>query len=193
MFSILMYFKIQFIPVAKLNFQQPLLLHFFFFFQDSLKNCKFKGTLFIWIEIFCNIINVFILTFYKFDVPLLNKSINYSKHTNPKLLKGIVWAPSKLTIFFLHYSSKSRKIQQNISRIFGNNIWLYYVYQVYLKVFKEVFLMLLIQILSHLPCTSFFCLWSQFDECMFSRLLTLDLTPYPLDEENATDREKDKW
>uniref|UniRef100_A0A672Q8R1 Structural maintenance of chromosomes protein 1B-like n=1 Tax=Sinocyclocheilus grahami TaxID=75366 RepID=A0A672Q8R1_SINGR len=34
--------------------------------------------------------------------------------------------------------------------------------------------------------------YSMFDECMFSRLLTLDLTPYPLNEENATDREKDK-
>uniref|UniRef100_A0A671LU54 Structural maintenance of chromosomes protein 1B-like n=1 Tax=Sinocyclocheilus anshuiensis TaxID=1608454 RepID=A0A671LU54_9TELE len=34
--------------------------------------------------------------------------------------------------------------------------------------------------------------YSMFDECMFSRLLTLDLTPYPLNEENATYREKDK-
>uniref|UniRef100_A0A8C1SPS3 Structural maintenance of chromosomes 1B n=1 Tax=Cyprinus carpio TaxID=7962 RepID=A0A8C1SPS3_CYPCA len=34
--------------------------------------------------------------------------------------------------------------------------------------------------------------YSMFDECMFSRLLTLDLTPYPLNEETATDREKDK-
>lgn len=34
--------------------------------------------------------------------------------------------------------------------------------------------------------------YSMFDECMFSRLLTLDLTPYPLKDENATDREKDK-
>ncbi|KAF4095027.1 hypothetical protein G5714_024105 [Onychostoma macrolepis] len=34
--------------------------------------------------------------------------------------------------------------------------------------------------------------YSMFDECMFSRLLTLDLTPYPLNDENATDREKDK-
>ena len=30
---------------------------------------------------------------------------------------------------------------------------------------------------------------SQFDECMFSRILTLDLQPYPLVEE---DKEKDK-
>lgn len=44
---------------------------------------------------------------------------------------------------------------------------------------------------SNLSCT-FFCLSSQFDECMFSRLLTLDLTPYPLNDENGTDREMDK-
>ncbi|XP_067235482.1 structural maintenance of chromosomes protein 1B isoform X1 [Chanodichthys erythropterus] len=29
--------------------------------------------------------------------------------------------------------------------------------------------------------------YSMFDECMFSRLLTLDLTPYPLNDENGTD------
>ncbi|XP_043084772.1 structural maintenance of chromosomes protein 1B [Puntigrus tetrazona] len=34
--------------------------------------------------------------------------------------------------------------------------------------------------------------YSMFDDCMFSRLLTLDLTPYPLNDENATDREKNK-
>ncbi|XP_051978683.1 structural maintenance of chromosomes protein 1B-like [Xyrauchen texanus] len=33
--------------------------------------------------------------------------------------------------------------------------------------------------------------YSMIDECMFSHLLTLDLTPYPLDEENGTDREKE--
>ncbi|KAG1939050.1 structural maintenance of chromosomes protein 1B isoform X2 [Pimephales promelas] len=34
--------------------------------------------------------------------------------------------------------------------------------------------------------------YSSFDECMFSRLLTLDLTPYPLNNENDTEREMDK-
>lgn len=34
--------------------------------------------------------------------------------------------------------------------------------------------------------------YSMFDECMFSRLLTLDLTPYPLNDENGTDKEMDK-
>ncbi|XP_056106975.1 structural maintenance of chromosomes protein 1B [Rhinichthys klamathensis goyatoka] len=34
--------------------------------------------------------------------------------------------------------------------------------------------------------------YSSFDECMFSRLLTLDLTPYPLNDENGTEREMDK-
>ncbi|XP_051545769.1 structural maintenance of chromosomes protein 1B [Myxocyprinus asiaticus] len=34
--------------------------------------------------------------------------------------------------------------------------------------------------------------YSMFDECMFSRLLTLDLTPYPLNKDNGTDREKEK-
>lgn len=29
----------------------------------------------------------------------------------------------------------------------------------------------------------------QFDDCMFSRLLTLDLTPYPLNDENGSKRE----
>lgn len=33
---------------------------------------------------------------------------------------------------------------------------------------------------------------SQFDECMFSRILTLDLQPYPLVEEDRENAEKDK-
>uniref|UniRef100_A0A4W5RZR6 Structural maintenance of chromosomes 1B n=1 Tax=Hucho hucho TaxID=62062 RepID=A0A4W5RZR6_9TELE len=33
--------------------------------------------------------------------------------------------------------------------------------------------------------------YPEFNECMFSRMLTLDLSPYPLNEENGTEREKE--
>ncbi len=48
------------------------------FFSQSSLNRKFKRTAFK-IEIFCNIINVFTVTFDQFDASLLNKTINFSK------------------------------------------------------------------------------------------------------------------
>ncbi|CAB1322747.1 unnamed protein product [Coregonus sp. 'balchen'] len=36
-----------------------------------------------------------------------------------------------------------------------------------------------------------FFVLDEFNECMFSRMLTLDLSPYPLNEENGTEREKE--
>ncbi len=44
-------------------------------FQDSLMNKKLKRTVFIWNRLFCNIINVFIATFDKFNASLVNKNI----------------------------------------------------------------------------------------------------------------------
>jgi len=49
----------------------------FFFFQDSLMNRKFKRTAFIEIELFCNIINVYTVTFDKLNASLLKKCINF--------------------------------------------------------------------------------------------------------------------
>ncbi len=50
---------------------------FFFFLLDSLMNGKHKRTTFIWNDIFCNIINVFTVTFEQFNASLLNNSINF--------------------------------------------------------------------------------------------------------------------
>ncbi len=54
------------------------------------------------IEIICNIINVFIITFDQFKASLLNKSINLynnnNNYTDYKLLNGIVYNVTKLFI-----------------------------------------------------------------------------------------------
>ncbi len=47
------------------------------FFQDSLMDVKFKRTAVFETEIFCNIINVFTLTFYQLNASLIYKSINF--------------------------------------------------------------------------------------------------------------------
>jgi len=61
-----------------------------FFFQDSFDKVK-KQHLFE-TKICCDIINVFIVTFNKFNAPLLDKSINLfikiKKNTDPKVLNG---------------------------------------------------------------------------------------------------------
>ncbi len=43
------------------------------FFQDSLINRNFKRTAFLEIELFCDIVNVFTVTFHLSNVSLLNK------------------------------------------------------------------------------------------------------------------------
>ncbi len=58
--------------VVLLNILVETVMHFF---QDSLMNKKFKRTAFI----FCNIINVFTITFETFNVSLLNKSKIFQK------------------------------------------------------------------------------------------------------------------
>ncbi len=50
------------------------------------------------IEIFCNIINVFIFTFDQFKPSLLNKSNNF-QNTESKLLNGIVYNVTKYFYF----------------------------------------------------------------------------------------------
>ncbi len=57
-------------------------------FQISLMNRRKFRTAFIWNKkIFCNIINVFIITFDQFKASLLNKSINlYNLFPPPKML-----------------------------------------------------------------------------------------------------------
>ncbi len=47
-----------------------------YFFVESVKR-KFKRTAFIKIEVFCDIINVFTVTFDQFNTSLLNKSIDF--------------------------------------------------------------------------------------------------------------------
>ncbi len=74
-------------------------------------NRKFKRTLF---EIFCNVINVFIVIFDQFNVFLLNNSINLlktSKQTNkqtywPKLLNGSVNKNKNKSWLQLNYGQK---------------------------------------------------------------------------------------
>ncbi len=57
------------------------------------------------IEIFCNIINVFIITFDQFKASLLNKSINFynppppKNYTDSNLLNGIVYNVTKASYF----------------------------------------------------------------------------------------------
>ncbi len=69
-------------------------------FQISLMNAKFRRT--SEIEIFCNIINVFIITFDRFNASLLNKSTNFynppPRYTESKPLNGIVY---NVTQFFI--------------------------------------------------------------------------------------------
>ncbi len=65
-----------------------LLLHFIFFSSGIL---WWIGSLKEWllfkIEIFCNIINVFTLTFYQFNASLLNKSINKKNLIDPEFFE----------------------------------------------------------------------------------------------------------
>lgn len=52
--------------------------------------------------------------------------------------------------------------------------------------------MLLVSLLHDSIFTTLFSSSSQFNECMFSRILTLDLRPYPLvDEDNGKETNKD--
>ncbi len=70
-------------------------------------NRKFRRTAFI--EIFCDIINVFIITFDQFKASLLNKSINFyhfftppppkKNDTDSKLLNGVVYNVTKAFYF----------------------------------------------------------------------------------------------
>ncbi len=61
--------------VVLLNIFVEIVIHFIF--QDSLMNRKFKRTVFFEIEIVCNIVNVFTITFNQLNASLLNKSINF--------------------------------------------------------------------------------------------------------------------
>ncbi len=60
-------------------------------------NRKFKEQHLFETEIFCNIINVFIINFDQFKAFLLNKSINFynflkkKNYTDSKLLNGILY------------------------------------------------------------------------------------------------------
>ncbi len=84
------------------------------------------------IEIICNIINVFIITFDQFKASLLNKSINLynnnNNYTDYKLLNGIVYNVTKafyftlMLIFGSFYSSKNpKKIYSTVLNIDDDN------------------------------------------------------------------------
>ncbi len=73
-----------------------------------LVNTLTNGTLLLSVTvIFCNIINVFIVTFDQFKASLLNKSINFyifspqkiKNYTDSKLLDGIVYNVTKAFYF----------------------------------------------------------------------------------------------
>ncbi len=59
--------------VVLLNIFVEIVIHFIF--QDSQMNRKFKRTALFEIDIFCNIINGFIVTFGQFNASLMDKSI----------------------------------------------------------------------------------------------------------------------
>ncbi len=72
-----------------------MLLHIFvetmmhFYSQDSLMNRKFKRPHLFEIEIFCNIINVFTVTFDQFDASLLNKRSRFFSRDMKEISPGI--------------------------------------------------------------------------------------------------------
>lgn len=136
---------------------------------------------------------VFILTFYKLDVPLLNKSINYSNKLTPnfwKVLYELLQNEPYFSYIIAQEAGKSyKKLAEYLEILFYYIICLSSLFKSLWRGLFDASYSDLVSFAMHL----FFCLWSQFDECMFSRLLTLDLTPYPLNDENATDREEDKW
>ncbi len=69
------------------------------------------------IEIFCNITNVFIITFDKFKASLLNKSINFYNFSPPtkKKEKKIILTPSELL-------QKQKKIEQQEHHVAGDGL-----------------------------------------------------------------------
>ncbi len=86
-------------------------------------NRKFRTTASIWninIINFCNIINVFIITFDQFKASLLNKSINFYNPPPPPQTKEkkIILTPSELL------QKTNKKIEQQQKHVAGDNLFL---------------------------------------------------------------------
>jgi len=68
--------------------------------MDYLMNMKFKRTVFIVTNFFCNYLKIYTVTFDQFNASLLNKNINFLQFINFSLHKKYVY-PSISRIHFL--------------------------------------------------------------------------------------------